>query len=145
MNWWGLADRKWRKEIIHVFFIECYCTTTILSMCVLILMLLWTIWIGNIFKPLFSQPTACILSSHLSKAIHMDSTPGTIAFSCQIVVSFEAHYLWMLLPECDYVTGYWQSRIMATMSDNIFLNITVSALHVDGNRDWLKPHFSVQQ
>ena len=44
------------------------------------------------FKPLFPQPTGCILSSHLPKAIHMNSTPGTTAFSCQIVVSFEAYH-----------------------------------------------------
>jgi len=39
------------------------------------------------FKTLFSQPSAGVLSSLLSKAIHMGSAPGTITFSYQIATS----------------------------------------------------------
>ena len=74
-----------------LFFLEC--TSTILSVNVSVLILLWMSWIG-IFKVLFS-PAHCLhsLYSLQSNVIHIGSALETTTFSCQSATSLVASLL----------------------------------------------------
>ena len=64
-----------------LFFVECI--STILSVNVSILILLWTTWIGNFLSCCFPQPTVYILYSLQSKVIRTGSALETTTCSSQ--------------------------------------------------------------
>ena len=99
--------------------------------------------VRKFLKRCIPQPTVCILYSLLTKAIHMGSVPGTIAFSCQSATSIlDATLLWYAVFidkidfDCLFCTLSWLSagifRVNVLLASFLLLlySLLLSPLHV---------------